>query len=62
MENQKQSAQWSKDNGQFIPHPTTWLNGKRWEDQITVDKSGYVNGRRQMDDDEVASIRRMMGI
>ncbi|WP_025126452.1 hypothetical protein [Pseudomonas sp. PH1b] len=25
---------WTKDKGQFIPHPSTWLNGKRWEDEI----------------------------
>lgn len=60
IENQKQSSQWSKDNGQFIPHPTTWLNGKRWEDQLAVDRSGYVNGQRQLDNDEIESIRRMM--
>jgi hypothetical protein len=24
---------WTKDGGKFIPHPTTWLNGKRWEDE-----------------------------
>ena len=60
IENQKQSSQWSKDNGQFIPHPTTWLNGKRWEDQLAVDRAGYVNGRRQLDDDEIAAIRRQM--
>lgn len=29
---QKRSPQWVKDNGSFIPHPTSWLNGKRWED------------------------------
>lgn len=28
----KQSDQWSKDNGRFIPHASTWLNGKRFED------------------------------
>lgn len=28
------STAWTKDNGQFIPHPSTWLNGKRWEDEI----------------------------
>lgn len=27
--------QWKKDAGQFIPHPATWLNQKRWEDEIT---------------------------
>ena len=26
------SPDWLKDNGQFIPHAATWLNGKRWED------------------------------
>ena len=25
---------WLKDKGQYIPHPSTWLNGKRWEDEI----------------------------
>ncbi|MBM0140178.1 YdaU family protein [Pseudomonas cannabina] len=28
------SLAWTKDNGQFIPHPATWLNGKRWEDEV----------------------------
>lgn len=28
---QKSSQQWLKDNGSFIPHPTTWLNQRRWE-------------------------------
>lgn len=28
------SADWLKDSGQFIPHPTTWLNGRRWEDEL----------------------------
>jgi hypothetical protein len=27
------SAEWTKDGGQFIPHPATWLNQKRWEDE-----------------------------
>lgn len=25
---------WMKDNGAFIPHPATWLNGKRWLDEL----------------------------
>lgn len=28
----KSSPDWTKDGGQFIPHPATWINGKRWED------------------------------
>jgi len=30
----KQSRDWTKDEGQFIPHPSTWLNQRRWEDQL----------------------------
>ena len=29
-------AEWTKDGGQFIPHPSTWLNGKRWEDEVSM--------------------------
>ena len=29
----KESEQWQKDGGQFIPHPTTWLNQQRWNDE-----------------------------
>jgi len=24
---------WQKDGGKFVPHPATWLNGRRWEDE-----------------------------
>lgn len=30
----KQSEQWTKDGGQFIPNPAAFLNGRRWEDQV----------------------------
>lgn len=33
----KKTKEWKKNNGQFIPMPTTWLNGKRWEDEIDED-------------------------
>ena len=33
----KQSRQWQ--DVQYIPHPATWLNGRRWEDELpTEDK------------------------
>jgi hypothetical protein len=31
---QKQSDQWTKEDGKFIPYPSTWLNGHRWEDEL----------------------------
>lgn len=30
---QARSEQWTKDGGQFIPHPASWLNARRWEDE-----------------------------
>ena len=33
---QASSEDWKKDGGQFIPHPTTWLNGERWSDERTA--------------------------
>lgn len=32
---QKASPDWVKDGGQFIPHASTWINGRRWEDEQT---------------------------
>ena len=32
---QRESREWLKDGGQFIPHPGTWLNSRRWEDEKT---------------------------
>ena len=34
IDKQKASAQWQENGGQYIPHPATWLNGRRWEDEI----------------------------
>lgn len=30
---QKCSERWTKDNGQYIPNPATWLNQGRWMDE-----------------------------
>ena len=30
---QKQSEQWRRDAGQYIPNPATWLNQHRWKDE-----------------------------
>ena len=31
---QKESGQWLRDNGRYIPNPATWLNQGRWDDAI----------------------------
>ena len=35
VNSQKNSEQWRKDNGQYIPNPATWLNQGRWDDVLT---------------------------
>lgn len=30
----KNTEQWNRDGIEFVPHPTTWLNQRRWEDEI----------------------------
>jgi hypothetical protein len=39
---QKQSEQWRKDNGQFIPNPATWINQGRWDDELRAPRQGKI--------------------
>ena len=32
---QKQTEEWIRENGRYIPMASTWLNGRRWEDEIS---------------------------
>lgn len=34
IEKQKRGADWTKDGGQYIPHPATWINGRHWHDEV----------------------------
>lgn len=36
LEVQKQTGQWQRDGGRFIPYASTWLNQKRWEDDLSA--------------------------
>lgn len=43
------SPQWQKENGRYIPNPSTWLNQKRWEDDyglpdIGSERNAYYDG------------------
>lgn len=40
LQQDKQSPQWQRDHGQFIPHPSSWLNGRRWEDEVKLPPAG----------------------
>lgn len=34
LEQFRDSYDWQKDGGQYIPYPNTWLNQRRWEDEV----------------------------
>ncbi|MFA6989987.1 MAG: hypothetical protein WC197_07955, partial [Candidatus Gastranaerophilaceae bacterium] len=34
IEVQKNTDGWKKEDGKYIPHPSTWINKERWNDEI----------------------------
>ena len=34
IDRQKSSTQWREANGKYIPLPASWLNARRWEDEV----------------------------
>lgn len=44
IEQEKATHDWVKEGGRFIPYPSTWLNGRRWEDEgVEVPPAGGNN-------------------
>lgn len=37
LKKQMQTSAWTKNNGEFVPYPATWLNNKRWEDKVEIE-------------------------
>lgn len=48
IEKQRTSPQWTRDGGQYIPMPSTWINGRRWEDEVTVAPASAQSALRQV--------------
>ena len=63
---QKQSRQWTRDGGEFIPHPATWLHQRRFEDELTsasAAETPSVSGDKFRDaggEDYAARLQRMI--
>lgn len=56
IERQKCSSQWSKDGGQYIPNPATWLNQGRWTDELPEKHEP----QQELDADVVSAIQRIL--
>lgn len=46
LREQRQSEQWQKDNGRFIPNPATWLNGGYWENEPSAPARRHVEQKK----------------
>lgn len=63
LERQKRSDQWSRDAGQYIPNPSTWLNQGRWEDELpeaNTARNGVPMGSGELGAAELEAIRRVL--
>ena len=45
LEWQMKSDKWTKDNGDYIPNPATWINQHRWEDEQSEAKISSERGK-----------------
>lgn len=41
----KATEQWQRENGRFIPNPTTWLNQGRWDDEYEEGPTNGINSK-----------------
>ena len=59
VEAQKRSAQWTKENGRYIPNPATWLNQGRWEDVLETPATVETGTGWTMGTEELEAVRAM---
>jgi len=48
LEYRSQTKEWLAEGGRYIPHPATWLNRRRWEDELNpakIDQSTVLEER-----------------
>jgi hypothetical protein len=50
IKKQKQSQQWNTENGKYIPHPATWLNQERWNDELPEVEDHRSEHEKEIDD------------
>ena len=50
LELAKTSAEWQKDNGQFIPYPATWLRRIGWEDEYGPDQADNPTTKAELEE------------
>lgn len=60
LESHKRSAQWTKDDGQYIPNPVTWIDQMRWEDELPAPAKESANGSFDTDEFYQAALAKSL--
>lgn len=55
LEQFRGSKDWLKENGQYIPYPSTWLKQKRWEDE-NISTSTKANTKQSYEQREYSNL------
>jgi hypothetical protein len=58
VEKQKQSDQWTRDAGRYIPNAATWLNQGRWEDELPGKDNSKPSGQYQRSGQKLSPMMR----
>lgn len=58
VEKQKQSDQWTREAGRYIPNAATWLNQGRWEDELPAKDNSKPSGQFQRAGQKISPMMR----
>lgn len=61
LSRQKETSQWQEDGGRYVPYPAAWLQGRRWEDEISQQGTVIPKGCGPMKRSEFNDISKLMG-
>ena len=62
IEEQKRSLEWKRDNGQYIPNPSTWLNQGRWDDELSGELTDQTNTKGKNNNENIGDNFNKYGI
>lgn len=54
----RQSEDWTKQGGKYIPYPASWLNGRRFEDELSAPQESLQDRRMREEGAKVDAIFR----
>ena len=52
LESWKETEEWTKDGGKFVPYPASWLNARGWEDPAPAPPDPYAGISRAVTEEE----------